>query len=154
MGRKDFLNNLKNAVDTGDFNSEAAQKINEITEQVDMNAEEKSVPELEEAVDKRLEESGVKTVPEEELGEIKTVAMTEYEEKMKEFKDRDKVNSEIALLHNLDFDLKNRLTEMGNTVALLGKKYEGLNKKWTDLFNLMDQLAEKYNLKDNVNEEE
>ena len=38
------------------------------------------------------------------------------------------------------------MTELSNTIALLGKKYEGENKKWTDLFNLMDELSEKYNL--------
>ena len=154
MGQEDFLNNLKNAVETGNFNSEAAKKINEIVKHVETEIEKKSVTELEEALDKRLEESGVKTISEEELGEIKTVDMTEYEEKMKAFKEQDKVNSEIALLHNFNNDLMNRLTELGNTIALLGKKYEGQTKKWTDLFNLMDSLTEKYNLEKNVNEAE
>lgn len=154
MGQEDFLKNLQNAVETGNFNSEAAKKINEIAELAEGKIIEKTVEELQDAVEKRVEDSEVKSIPAEELEEVKTVTMTEYEKKMKAFKDQDKVNSEIAVLKNFDYYLLNQLTELGNTIAMLGKKYEGQNKKWTDLFNLMDELSKKYNLEENANEPE
>jgi len=154
MSGKNFLENLKNAVEEGNFNSEAARKINEISELAESKGAGKKVEELEEVVEKRLEEAGVVEVPEEDLPGLKTNEMTEYEEKMNGFKEQDKVNSEIAILHNINKVLLNTMTDLGNTIALLGKKYEGENKKWTDLFNLMDELTEKYNLKENVNEKE
>jgi hypothetical protein len=154
MSGKNFLENLKNAVEEGDFNSEAARKINKISELAENKGAGKRVEELEEVVEKRLEEAGVVEVPEEDLPGLKENQMTEYEEKMQEFKERDKVNSEIAILHNINNVLTNTMTDLGNTIALLGKKYEGESKKWTDLFNLMDELTEKYNLKENVNEKD
>ena len=83
MGQEDFLKNLKDAVETGNFNSEAAKKINEIVELADGKIIEKTVEELEDAVEQRVEDSGVKSIPEEELEDVKSVVMTEYEEKMK-----------------------------------------------------------------------
>jgi predicted SprT family Zn-dependent metalloprotease len=79
MANSDFLKNLKNAVETGDFNSDAAKKINEISSL----AETKTVTESEEALNKRLESVGIKILTDDDV-ELNS----QYEEKMEEIKSK------------------------------------------------------------------
>lgn len=151
MAKKDFLNDLKESLDKGDFNSEAANKINEIVEKSE-GFEDKKVPEMEEDLKKMVEsEGGVKeSVSEEELPELNT----EYEQKMAHFKKMDKINSEVATLINIDEKLLNLHTELSNLIDVLRKKYEGENQEFPELKILnekMSELENKYNLNVNVN---
>jgi hypothetical protein len=87
-----FLDNLKKAVETGEFNSDAAKKINEISELASNIT--KSEKELEESLNERLLNSGIKTVTEEE---VKTFN-SEHDEKMSAIRKQDAINLEIKTL--------------------------------------------------------
>lgn len=92
---KDFLENLKKAVDDGEFNSEAANKVNSIDKLADVVG---ATGGAGANIEKRINESGMKTVSEEKAVE----ANSEYETKMAAFKLQDLVNNQIAMLIDID----------------------------------------------------
>lgn len=151
MAQKDFLNNLKETLEKGEFNSEAANKINEIIDKSEKFEENAKPGDLGDAVKKRVEEGGVKeSVSEEELPELNT----EYEKKMAHFKKIDKINLEVATLVNIEENLINLHTELSNFVDILRKKYEKEDQELPELKALnkkIDELKDKYNLNVNIN---
>lgn len=152
MVQKDFLGSLKESLEKGEFNSEAANKINEIVDKSKKFEENAKPGDLGDAVKKRVEESGVKeSVSEEELPELNT----EYEQKMAHFKKADKINLEIATLKNIEDVVLNQLTELSNFIDILRKKYEKDNpEEFPELKQLLkniESLEKKYNFVINVN---
>lgn len=111
----DFLDNLKNAVDYGVFNSDAAHKINkinEINETAEKFSETNCVDELHGKVNKRIEDSNVDGIAEvENIPEINS----NYDERMKDIIKRDKhmaMLCEIVELHNKIEDNVNIITDL------------------------------------------
>ena len=86
-----FLEELKKAADTGEFNSDAAKKINEIDELAEKKATGMSVDELTESLEKRIEANPAVAVTEEEALELNS----QYEKKMEEIKKQDAENKRI-----------------------------------------------------------
>lgn len=151
MAKKDFLSDLKESLDKGKFNSDAANKINEINEKADKFVD-KGVSEMNEDLKKRIEEiGGVKeSISENELPELNT----EYEQKMAHFKKMDMINSEVSTLANIDESLVNQHTELSNFIDALRKKYEKEDQKFPELEALnkkIEELEKKYNLNVNIN---
>ena len=71
----DFLDNLKKSVEEGEFNSEAAKKINQVDDLAEQVLEEKSVQEIEDSVLDTAVAGGVRTVDEDEVARLNS----EYE---------------------------------------------------------------------------
>ena len=94
-----FLENLKNSLEKGEFNSDIAKKMNEINELADKKIEEgMTTNDLEESLLKKAKEGGIKSVNEEEAVEINQ----EYEKKLAEIKLVDAYNKEEALLIDIE----------------------------------------------------
>ena len=155
----DFLKNLKDAVEKGEFNSEAANKINEIGElaekkYVEVNPEKTgdavedakhSVNELENRVKKRIDDAGHKTISEEEAKELNT----EYELKMAEFKKIDLANKQLAtLIHMEDMvlaSIEDMIMYCEELESKLDEEFDRENPKFSELFQKIDSLKSKYN---------
>jgi hypothetical protein len=104
-----FLDNLKKAVETGEFNSEAAKKIIEIDKLAD---EKKNALGL---VTDRIEKSGfAKSVSEEEAA----VLNSDYEKQLALIKKQDEENKRIADLTNLVDTQLATLVEIESMVKL------------------------------------
>lgn len=112
----EFLKNLQKAVDEGEFNSEAAKKINELNELADKKIS-SSTPDfdLEKMVNKRVEDVGKRVGNEEDVEEINS----EYEEKMELLKREDERNKDIAEL----MDLSKKLDEITEEIKNQEAKY-------------------------------
>ena len=87
-----FLEDLKKAADEGEFNSEAAKKINELNDLAETKANEMDTGELESSLKKRMEETPVEPLNDDEITELNS----EYEEKMAEIKEVDAANNQLA----------------------------------------------------------
>ena len=154
-----FLDNLKNAVDKGEFNSEAAKKIIEVSELTEIKSKGKTLEELQESVDKRLDvvlEHGIKTVSEEEA----TVLNSDYEKKMEEIKKQDEENKRIADLTNMVDAQLTTLVEIEDMVKLsiqdmlaftgeledkFVKEFEVEDPMFGELSQKIEQIKSKYN---------
>lgn len=120
-----FLDNLKNAVEKGEFNSEAAKKIIEVAKLAD---EKKNAFGL---VTDRLEKAGfAKSVSEEEA----TVLNSDYEKKMEELKKQDEENKRIADLTNM----------VDTQVKTLVEIEEMVKASVEDMASFIDELETKF----------
>lgn len=134
-----FLDNLKNAVDNGEFNSEAAKRIKDI----DKLANEKK--DAEKLVEKRLEEAGVKTVTEEEVVAINA----EYEKQMELAKTKDIAAAQLANLIEIEDMVKASISDMLSYVDELEDKFHNEfadeNPLFGELSQKIEQIQSKYN---------
>jgi len=130
-----FLENLKNAVDKGEFNSEAAKKIIDI----DKLADGKIDPD--DLVQKRLEVSGVKSGITEEEAEI---VNAEYELKMKEIKERDLVLQQIKTLQEIDETVMLSIQDMRDFVQTLEESFDKEKPSHADIFTEIENIKNKY----------
>ena len=135
----EFLENLKKAADTGNFNSEAAKKINEIDDKANNFSETRSVEQMEDSLTEKALDAGIKTVSEKDITKLNS----EYEEKMKERAKEERLLATIVELVNLDVELKEKLYELGIYIRNLREKYMD-DETNTTLFEKLDQLEEKY----------
>lgn len=150
-----FLDDLKNSVDKGEFNSEAAKKIIEISKLADTKVpkggfkSEEDLKELQKSVDKRVQEAGVKSVSEEEALELNS----EYEKKMAEIKEQDAINQQVVTLveiedmvklsigdmlsfvTELEEKFKKELEEKKSTHKILAEKLEEIKNKYSSIIN-------------------
>ncbi|MFW6219455.1 MAG: hypothetical protein ACOC33_01175 [bacterium] len=98
----DFLKKLQEAVNEGEFNSDAAKKINEINDLADKKIKTtSSESELENLVNKRIDDAGRKRVDEEDIVEINS----EYEKRFEQLKKEDERNKDIASLLTLSQEI-------------------------------------------------
>ena len=147
----DFLKNLKDAVEKGEFNSDAANKINEINELAEKKLDgfkedgkdiNETVDVIEENIKKRIEDAGHKTVSEEEAKELNS----EYERKMAEFKKIDMANKQLAMLIEMEDMIVASIEDMMMYCEEVESKYdEKENPKFEDLFQKIESLKSKYN---------
>lgn len=146
----EFLNNLKKAADEGEFNSDAAKKINDISELAGTKLGTGTVEELEkikEGLEKRIddsEESKINIVSEEEALEFNT----EYEIKMAAFKKQDMVNAQLATLIEIEDMVKASIGDMFGFVEELEskfeKEFESEEIMCGDLYQKIEELKLKY----------
>jgi len=150
----DFLKNLKDAVEKGEFNSEAANKITEISEKAkekldgfanegkDIN---ETVNALEKNMKKIVDNAGHKTVTEEEAAALNT----EYEKKMTEFKKIDLVNKQLATLIEMEdlvlASIEDMIMYSEELESKLEEEFDKENPKFSDLFQKIESLKLKYN---------
>lgn len=145
----DFLDNLKNAADKGEFNSEAAKKILEINELADTKIKGKNVVKefenLKESIKKRQE--GI--TPLESVSEEKVIeANTEYEKKMVQLKKLDAVNAQLAILIEIEDMVKLSVEDMFSFIneleAKFKKEFEIKDLMFDDLFQKIEKIKSKY----------
>ena len=133
-----FLNNLKNAVDTGEFNSEAAKKINEIYELAN------SKTNASELINKRIGEN-VKTVSKEEAAELNS----EYEKKIKDIELTDLMNKQLATLIEIEEMVELTISDMieftDENLSKFKKEFEEKNPIFVDLEEKITKIRTKYN---------
>mgnify|MGYP001561921865 CR=1 FL=1 len=163
MADSDFLKKLKKAVDTGEFNSEAAKKIIEVDKLADeklitMTKPNESINDsnLSKSINDRLKMAGIKTVSEEEALTLNS----EYEKQMEEIKKRDEENKRIAELTNLVDKQLETLIEIEDMVKAsiqdmlvfakelnekFGKEFEAKNPIFANLLEKINQINMKYN---------
>lgn len=152
----DFLEKLKKAADTGEFNSDIAKKINEINEAAEEKLRGKDVvaelEKIKENLEKRVEEDSeeVKEIKETKpLVEEDVIKLnTEYEKKMQAFKKQDAVNRQLATLIDIEDMVKLSIEDMFSFIEELDTKFEkefdGEDKMYADLFQKIQQINSKY----------
>lgn len=117
-----FLDNLKNAVDNGDFNSEAARKLIEIGNLADT----KFVPKTNEELTAKLNEINAKLTGDNlpPVTEEEAAAMNaEYEAHMEDVKKRDAVNVQLATLVEIEDMVKLSVIDMFMFISDLTDKF-------------------------------
>lgn len=158
----DFLNKLKEAVDKGEFNSSAANKINEINKLVEKKTKEIEnngkgdiqyanllTDELKKRTEQYIDSVGRKVGSEDEMKE----SNTEYEKKMGEFKKIDFINKELSILidmddvilenikemmkhvNELEYVLEKEFNEKGENFIMITEKIENLKSKYNSIIN-------------------
>ena len=135
-----FLENLKNAVDKGEFNSEAAKKINDI----DKLADEK-VGNAEQLIQKRLDEVGIKTATEEDV----EILNSEYEDKMKRIERTDEANVCLADLISREERIISEIQEMielaNNAKEDYAVEFEAKDPAFMDLLAKVNHINMEFN---------
>jgi len=142
-----FLDNLKNAVDNGDFNSEAARKLIEIGNLADTKFVPKTNEELTEklnTVKEKLVGDNAVTVTEEEAAAINA----EYEAYMEDVKKRDVVNVQLATLVEIEDMVKLSVVDMLTFIDELEEKFDSeldkANPMFTDLITKIEEIKKNY----------
>ena len=135
-----FLDDLKNAVDKGEFNSDAAKKINEIDKLADKKENAFGL------IGKRLDETGyAKSVSEEEAAAINS----DYEKKMEEIKKQNMVNKQLATLIEIEDLVKADINDMMSFIDELedkfAKEFDEENPICGELNQKIEQIKLKYN---------
>ena len=140
-----FLENLKNSVDKGEFNSEAAKKIIEISKLAETKVpvggfkSEEDLKGLQNSIKKRVQESGVKSVSEEEALKLNS----EYEKKMSEIKEQDVVNQQVVTLVDIEDMVKLSIGDMLSFVTELEEKFKKeIEEKKLSHVNLIAKIEE------------
>jgi hypothetical protein len=144
----DFLENLKNAADNGEFNSDAAKKILEITELADQKMQgknpEEAIEDLKENIQKLQEGEAIEPVTEKKAIE----ANTEYEKKMEAFKKQDLVNNQLATLIEIEDMVVLTIGDMFNFISELEKRFEKeietKDPMFGDLLKKIEEIKSKY----------
>lgn len=144
-----FLDDLKNAADKGEFNSEAAMKINEIADLANKKAS-LGEDELTESLKKRMEDNPetnpdeVKAVTEEEALELNS----KYEQEMTKLKQIDAVNGRLATLIEIEdmvkFSIEDMLGHVEELEIAYKEEFEKENPVYGDLHLKMEEIENKY----------
>lgn len=136
----DFLDNLKNAVEEGEFNSDAAKKINQINEKAD-GIDPKDAEKL---IEKRLEDSGTKVVSEDDV----VAKNLEYDREMENIQYKDLILQQIATIQEMEYMVSLSVQDMFQYIKTLEEKFsfdeedkENLNE---DLYNEIKRVRAKF----------
>ena len=137
-----FLDNLKNAVEKGEFNSETAKKFNEVLNK----AEEKSklsLDELENNIKNRTDSGSTeqkKTLSKEEIEKVNK----EYKKKMQEIAEEEKRNAIIATLKHESDKIEDYIVELYSLIKNTELSYNKNDEKNKYLFEEIENIKKKY----------
>ena len=141
-----FLEDLKKAADTGEFNSEAAKKIIEINELATSKTGDGSPEHFEKLKEKveKLYEGSVKPVTEEKALELNS----KYEEEMKKIKQVDAVNTQLATLIEIEDMVKATIGDMLGYIeeieTRLSEEIGKENSIYSELHQKMEKIKSTY----------
>jgi hypothetical protein len=139
-----FLDDLKKAVEKGEFNSDAAKKINDINELANQKGNAGAL------LEKRLETAGIKTASEEEA----TLANTEYENQMIMLKKQDDYNKLVVTLIEIEDMVKMSINDMFSHIIELEskfeKEFENKDPMFVDLYQKINEIKSKYDKLNNI----
>ena len=135
----EFLNSLKNAVETGEFNSDAAKKIEEINEINKL---------VDEKLKNKYKDGKAKILPVDVTSEEELKLKSDYEKKMEEIKQNDIANKQLATLIEIEDMVKLSIEDMFSFVDELeskfDKEFESENQAFGDLCQKIQQIKSKY----------
>jgi len=143
----DFLNDLSDKLEKGEFNSDVANKINKISELAEEKASGNTEKELKEKIDERINEriessGGVETIDPDKISEINS----EYDEKMKKRSIEEEILAYTATLINNDELVQKNILDVKSLIGEFKGKYEADNETCVETFKLIKELEEKYNI--------
>jgi uncharacterized coiled-coil protein SlyX len=147
MAKSEFINNLKKAVEEGDFNSDAAKKINEIDKEANKIKKNKSKEDIEKSINNKIKDSGTKAVDKDNIAELNS----KYEKEMQNRAKEEKIYATIATLENLEYSIDKAFDELKKFIIQQKAKYDSNDESCKNLYEKMDKLMNKYNIK--INEE-
>jgi len=131
----EFLENLKKAADTGEFNSEAAKKILKVSQLANTKlgaGTPEDLEKLKESLEKRYSKG-------ESVGEKKAVELnSEYDKKMAAIKKYDAVNRALATLMNIEDMVKASVEDMFSYVR---EVENGFSKELSEKDPVLEELA-------------
>lgn len=132
-----FLQNLKNAVETGEFNSDAAKKINAIDE-----AANSPKGFTEKDYDKAKDLMKSEAVTAEEAAELNSA----YELEMKKIQENDLVNKQVAMLIDIEYTVSLSIKDMKDHMDNLMETFEEdkENPNFAPLFEKIEEVKKKY----------
>jgi hypothetical protein len=140
----DFLEKLKKAVDTGEFNSEAAKKIIEIDELANEKMKGTSGivqdSNIEKSINDRLDKAGVKTVTEEEAAIINS----EPNKKMLEIKEKDLALQQIKTLKEIDELVMLSVYDMREFIQTVVETFDNTKPANVELFSEIERVKTRY----------
>ena len=135
-----FLENLKNAADNGEFNSDAAKKINEIDEKANDFTKMKTTEQMEESLTEKALEVGIKTVSEEDVAKLNS----EYEEKMKIRAKEEILLATVVTMINMDEEINGKVEELRLFIADQKKQFDPEDDVHKELYKKIDELTFNY----------
>ena len=146
----DFLNAIKNAVESGEFNSDAAKKIEEINE-INKLVDEKIKNKYKDGKVNFPKIQPENVVLEKEASELQS----EYEQKMEVIRQKDNINianKQLATLIEIEDMVKLSIEDMFSFVQELENKFnvelESENQVFGDLFLKIQEIKSKYVVRD------
>jgi hypothetical protein len=139
----EFLKNLQQTVEAGEFNSDAAKKIIEITNLADSKIG--STKAIDGALAAAEREGALVTVTEQEAAALNSA----YEEKMANIKKQDAVNVQLATLIDIEDMLKANIDDMFSFTdeleAKFAKEFEAEDPMFGELYQRIEYLKSQYN---------
>ena len=139
-----FLDNLKNAVENGEFNSETAKKINEVHNAAEKKLKEANgdISKIEKNLNKKIENvsGATKNISKEDIEK----AQLEYNAKMKALADEEKRNAIIASLIDENDHIINNIIDLYSLIHKTEKYYDEKDGKNKKLFEKINEFKEKY----------
>lgn len=140
MTDKKFLDELKKAVDEGNFNSEAAKKINKIDDLANKKQKKSSNKDLMDSINEKIDKSGTKTVNDDEISEINS----NYQKIMEQRSKEEKIFAIIATLDNIDNEIQNKIKDLHKLIVEQKDKFNENDKGYDKLQNKIEELNNKY----------
>lgn len=132
-----FLDNLKDVLDNGKFNSQAAIHLNKIHEA----AENVDAREVEEKLKKSYED--VKPVGEEEAEEMNKV----YEDKISKLRELDEINKALVSLINLEANVNDALEILKNETNAIDTEFIIDAPQYDDLYAKIKEIKKHFKFK-------
>jgi len=132
----EFLDQLKQSVDNGVFNSDAAKKINE----VDALADKKLAAGLDNL--EMVKATAANPVPASQ-DEVEK-ANLEYQNAMELIIERDKLLNIIATLIDIDYQVNESIRDMNEYVEETAARLDIANPKHSEVFETINKIREKY----------
>lgn len=148
MSDSKFLDDLKNAVNFGEFNSEAAKKILEVNRLADEKM--KDLTRIDEetvqskSVDKRLEDAGIRKVSKEKADEINALGIKKMAElEKKQFND-DRMLVLIDIENMVKLSIEDMMGFINETEGFLEEKFDNEDPTFNDLKAKIAEIKTKY----------
>ena len=148
MSNSKFLDDLTNAVNSGEFNSEAAKKILEVNRLADEKM--KDLTRIDEetvqskSVDKRLEDAGIRKVSKEKADEINALGIKKMAElEKKQFND-DRMLVLIDIENMVKLSIEDMMGFINETEGFLEEKFDNEDPTFNDLKAKIAEIKTKY----------
>lgn len=142
MKNSDFLENLKKAVDEGEFNSDAAKLINDIDELAGEKGN--NIDELQERINERIDESGKK----DSLNEDEVKSINEVNEKfISEITEVDVVNSHVATMLDMEKLVNESILDFISHIKIIENQFfndKKNNSKYEKLYDELTRIKNKF----------
>lgn len=148
MSDSKFLDDLKKAVDSGEFNSDAAKKILEVNRLADekmkdlIRIDEETVESK--SVDKRLEDAGIKKVSKEEADEINAQSMKKMAELEKKQFNNDRMLVLIDIENMVKLSIEDMMGFIKETEKFLEEKFDKEDPTFNELKAKIAEIKTKY----------